>query len=231
VLHTLEQDHRFVITEVSDDLGFFADTGQYVDLKSYFLFSDGNPLFAGALEQTIGDFVAVRKRGGNRITPADIAALRSSNYAAKYGSTVYAGQRREIDRDFLIFDFILIMTLLLASIGVGNSILIQVLAREREFSVLRTVGISRAQTTGLLLVEGAIIGIVSALLALVLGHTVGAISVSFLDRFTLFDYRFVFSPQAGVLFFLFAVVTCCLAAVYPAVMATRISSAESLHYE
>jgi putative ABC transport system permease protein len=231
VLHTLEQDHRFVITEVSDDLGFFADTGQYVDLKSYFLFSDGNPLFAGALEQTIGDFVAVRKRGGDRITPADIAALRSSNYAAKYGSTVYAGQRREIDRDFLIFDFILIMTLLLASIGVGNSILIQVLAREREFSVLRTVGISRAQTTGLLLVEGAIIGIVSALLALVLGHTVGAISVSFLDRFTLFDYRFVFSPQAGVLFFLFAVVTCCLAAVYPAVMATRISSAESLHYE
>jgi putative ABC transport system permease protein len=231
VIHTQEQDHRFVITEVSDDLGFFVDTGQYVDLKSYFLFSDGNPLFAGALEQTIGDFAAARKRGGGRFTPADIATLRSSYYSAKDGWMVYAGQRREIDRDFLIFDFILIMTLLLASIGVGNGILIQVLAREREFSVLRTVGISRAQTAGLLLVEGAIIGIVSALLALVPGHIVGAISVSFLDRFTLFDYRFVFSPPAGVLFFLFAVVTCCLAAVYPAIVANRISSAESLHYE
>jgi putative ABC transport system permease protein len=231
VIHTQEQDHRFVITEVSDNLGFFAGTGQYVDLKSYFLFSDGNPLFAGALEQTIGDFAAARKRGAGRLTPADIAALRSSYYSANDGWTVYAGQRREIDRDFLIFDFILIMTLLLATIGVGNGILIQVLAREREFSVLRTLGISRSQTVGLLLVEGAIIGIVSALLALVLGHTVGAISVSFLDRFTLFDYQFVFSPRSGVLFFLFAVATCCLAAVYPAVVANRISSAESLHYE
>jgi putative ABC transport system permease protein len=231
VIHTQERDHRFVITEVSDDLGFFADTGQYVDLKSYFLFSDGNPLFAGALEQTIGDFAAARKRGGGRFTPADIAALRSGYYSAKDGWTVYAGQRREIDRDFVIFDFILMMTLLLATIGVGNGILIQVLARGREFSVLRTVGISPAQTTGLLMVEGAIIGIVSALLALLLGHTIGALSVSFLDRFTLFDYQFIFSPRSGVLFFLFAVATCCLAAVYPAVVANRISSAESLHYE
>jgi putative ABC transport system permease protein len=231
VIHTQEQDHRFVITEVSDDLGFFADTGQYVDLKSYFVFSDGNPLFAGALEQSIGDFMAARKRGGGRFTPADIAALRSGYYSAKDGWTVYAGQQREIDRDFLIFDFILIMSLLLATIGVGNGILIQVLARQREFSVLQTVGISRVQTTGLLLVEGVIVGIVSALLALVLGHTVGAISVSFLDRFTLFDYQFVFSLRSGVLFFLFSIAICCLAAVYPAIVANRVSSAESLHYE
>jgi ABC-type antimicrobial peptide transport system permease subunit len=81
------------------------------------------------------------------------------------------------------------------------------------------------------LVEGAIIGIVSGLLALALGHTLGAISVSFLDRFTLFEYRFVFSPLAGVLVCLLAVATCCLAALYPAVVANRISSAESLHYE
>jgi putative ABC transport system permease protein len=231
VIHTRERAHRFVITEVSDDLGFFADTGQYVDLKSYFVFSDGNPLFAGALEQTIGDFIAARKRGVGRLSQADVAALRSVNFSAKDGWTVYGGQRREIDRDFLIFDFILIMTLLLAAIGVGNGILIQVLARQREFSVLQTVGISRAQTTGLLLVEGAIIGISSGLLALVLGHTVGAISVSFLDRFTLFDYQFVFSLRFGVLFFLFAIAICCLAAIYPAIVASRISSAESLHYE
>jgi putative ABC transport system permease protein len=195
------------------------------------VFSDGNPLFAGALEQTIGDFMAARKRTGGPFTAADIAALRSGNFSAKNGWTVYAGQRGEIDRDFLIFDFILIMTLLLAIIGVGNGVLIQVLARQREFSVLQTVGISRVQTAGLLLVEGAIIGIVSGLLALALGHIIGAMSVSFLDRFTLFDYQFVFSLRSSVLFFFSAIVICCLAAVYPAMVANRISSAESLHYE
>jgi putative ABC transport system permease protein len=231
LIHTQEQDYRFVITEISDDLGFFADNGPYVDLKSYFLFTDGNPLFAGAVEQTIGDFIAARKREGGRFTAAEIAALRSTDYSAKDGWAVYASQRREIDRDFLIFDFVLTMSLVLATIGVANGILIQVFARDREFSVLRTVGISRAQSAGLVLVEGAIIGIVSALLALILGHTVGAISVSFLDRFTLFDYQFVFSLRSGVLFIVLAIATCCIAALYPAVMANRISSAESLHYE
>ena len=38
------------------------------------------------------------------------------------------------------------MTLVLAAIGVANSILIQVLARSREFAVLRTLGVSRRQT-------------------------------------------------------------------------------------
>ena len=231
VIHTATQDHRFAISEVTDDLGFFADDGQYVDLKSYFVFSDGNPFFAGPLEWTLGDYAAARKRDGGRLSPDDIAALEPTYAPAKEGQAVSRWQRQEIDRDFLIFDFILIMTVLLAAIGVANGVLIQVLAREREFSVLRTLGVSRAQTTRLLLVEGAIIGIVSGLLALVLGHTLGAISVSFLDRFTLFEYRFVLSPVASALVCLLAVATCCVAALYPAVVANRISSAESLHYE
>ncbi len=231
VIHAESEDHRFVISEISDDIGFFAEDGQYVDLRSYFVFSDGNPLFAGEMEQTLGDYAAVRKRHGGRVNAADLAALRPGYRPVTEGWTMSKGRLKEIDRDFLIFDFILVMTVLLAIIGVANGILIQVLAREREFSVLRTVGVSRAQTTSLLLVEGAVIGIVSALLAIVLGHIVGAISVSFLDRFTLFSYEFVFSPQASALVLLLAVATCCLAAVYPAVVANRISSAESLHYE
>ena len=50
---------------------------------------------------------------------------------------------------------IILIILVLAAIGVANSILIQVHAREREFAVLRTLGISKGQTVRLLLVEGA----------------------------------------------------------------------------
>ena len=126
---------------------------------------------------------------------------------------------------------LMIMTVILAAVGAANSILIQVHARERELSVLRTIGVSRGQTARLLLVEGAIIGTVSALLAMVLGHSLGAISIAFLDRFTLFDYQLVISFRAGLTISLLTVATCCLAAVYPAAVAGRVSSAESLHYE
>ena len=163
--------------------------------------------------------------------PHALETLEPRFRVVKLGAELGGWQEAEIDRDFLIFDFILAMTVILAAVGVTNAFLIQVRSREREFSVLRTVGVARAQVSRLLLVEGAIVGVVSALLALLLGHTLGAISIAFLDRFTLFDYRFVFSPVAGAVISLLAMATCCLAAVYPALVANRISSAESLYYE
>lgn len=231
VIHTDKQTHRFELIEVTDAIGFFAENGQYVDLKSYFLFSDGNPLFADNLERSLGDYAVARKRTTGRLQAEDIHALQPHYQAIKSGQGLGTWQKEEINRDFLIFDFILLMTIILAAVGVSNSMLIEVHARERELSVLRTVGVSRAQTTRLLLVEGAIIGLVSAMLALILGHTVGAISVAFLDRFTLFEYEFVASIKAGVLISILAIATCCVAAIYPALVANRISSAESLHYE
>ena len=226
--------HRFQIIEIADDTGFVAEDGLYVDLKSYALFSDKNPLFANNLEQTLGLYGAARlvdARPASATSAHWRTALSPSYRFLGHGASLGAWQVREIDRDFLIFDFIMLMTVVLAAIGVTNTLLIQVHARDREFSVLRTVGISRWQITKLLVIEGVIIGLVSAFLALVLGHVLGAISVAFLDRFTLFEYIFVFSARASLWIAGLAVCTCCGAALYPAVVAARTSSAESLHYE
>jgi ABC-type antimicrobial peptide transport system permease subunit len=69
------------------------------------------------------------------------------------------------------------------------------------------------------------------LLAAVVGNALGAVSVSFLDHFTLFDYSFRLSWTATGLFSLACIGTCLIAAIYPAFVAIRMSSAESLHYE
>jgi ABC-type lipoprotein release transport system permease subunit len=83
----------------------------------------------------------------------------------------------------------------------------------------------------LLLVEGLVIGVVGAALAVALGTALGMVSVSFLDHFTLFQYGYVWSTKATLAISCFAVFTCCVSAIYPAISATRISTAESLHYE
>ena len=160
-----------------------------------------------------------------------IKALAPFYRLTKHGRKQGFWQVREIDRDFLIFDFILVMTIVLAGIGVANTMLIQVQAREREFSILRSVGIDRWQITKLLLLEGALTGLVGGAVAVLLGNALGAISISFLDHFTLFDYRFRFSASATLWLYGFAVVTCLVSAIYPAVVARRASSAEALHYE
>jgi putative ABC transport system permease protein len=149
----------------------------------------------------------------------------------KSGRLLEIWQLEEIDDDFLIFDFILFMTVVLAFIGILNTLLMQVHSRGRELSILITLGIDRGQLFRLLLVEGLVIGLVGAVLAVMLGSALGMVSVSFLDHFTLFHYDYAISIVATLLLAGFAVFTCCVSAIYPAVVATRISTAESLHYE
>jgi len=228
-----DQVHRFEVIDIADDIGFATEPGLYVDLKSYAVFSDGNPMFTDNLEQTLGQYVAVRPVKGERLSrDAKWTSALSPDYRfLGRGDGPGNWQVREIDRDFLIFDFVMLMTIGLAAIGVANALLMQVHARDREFSVLRAVGISRPQIFKLLLIESLIIGLLGAVLAFTLGHVLGLISVEFLDRFTLFEYRFVFSARAALWISGLAVFTCCAAALYPAFIAARPSSAESLHYE
>lgn len=223
--------HRFEIIDLASDIGFFTDQGQYVDLKSWMLFSDGNPLFAGKLEDSIGAYLTLRRADGRPPSYRDLGALRPYYRSVRQGARVGDWQYREIDRDFLIFDFILATTVLLAAVGVANGLLIQVMGRRREISVLVSLGVSRAQSIRLLLVEGVLLGLVCALVAAVLGNVLGAISIAFLDRFTLFDYAFWFSWPATFAISVLTLATCCLAALYPALVAARVAPSESLHYE
>jgi len=225
--------YRFDVIEVADDLGLVPEDGRYVDLRSYAVFSDGNPLFADNLERTLGQFGVARFSDGTPPWRHRLSedALYPYYLLTHYGAWRGFQRRAEIDRDFLIFDFILLMTIGLAAIGVANTLLIQVHGRNREFSVLRTIGMNRWQVVKMLIAEGVIVGLVGALLASVIGNLLGAVSVSFLDHFTLFDYRFQLSLTATGLIFALCVATCFAAALYPAFIANRISSAESLHYE
>ena len=227
------EDHSFVVIGITDSVGFYLESAQYVDLKSYALFSDGNPIFADNLEKSLGRYGAARPFG--RAQPFLYNHQEDALYpwyvTVKRGRFQGYWQSREIDRDFLIFDFILIGTVVLAGIGVANTMLIQVRARDREFAVLKSIGISRGQVARMLLIEGTIIGCVSAVLAVVIGNGLGAISIRFLDHFTLFDYFLRISIPATLYISALCVLTCVIASVYPAFIANRASSAESLHYE
>jgi putative ABC transport system permease protein len=227
------EQHDFDIVEVSDALGAMAEDAQYVDIKSFALFTGDNTLFRGNLGRTMGDYAVARSADQDRqyLRPSHRHSLDPHYRFEKSGLHLAYWQILEINSDFLIFDFILLMTILLAFVGILNTLLIQVHGRRRELSILTAIGVDRNQMVRMLLVEGLVIGIVGGILAMVLSTVLGVISASFLDRFTLFDYQYVWSTMATVLIGCFAVLTCCLSALYPAILATRISATESLHYE
>ena len=72
------------------------------------------------------------------------------------------------DRDFRLFDVLLLLTAVRAAVGVLNGLLLSGLERAGELGVLRALGASRAQVAGTVLVESALVGLAGG--ALGAGH-------------------------------------------------------------
>src|SRR5207247_5699590 len=92
-----------------------------------------------------------------------------------------------INRIFALILLILYFALLIASLGIGATMIMSVSDRRREIGLLRSQGVSRLQITGLFLGEGTYIGLFGFLLAvpgglllLVLATIISSIAVFFI---------------------------------------------------
>ncbi len=230
------ENHLFTIIAIDDSVGYFPAKSAYMDLKQYAIVSSGNPLFADNIDLSLGQLAVARNfAAGEHPKPLHRDGVRRLLPQPEYKFTVTGDYLNflpwEIRKDLLIFDFILYMTVLMACMGVANTMLIQVYGRRRELAILKTIGIARRTVAQLVMVEGFMVGLVSAAFVMVLGNAIGAVGVHFLDRFTKAGYAFELTPGPQIGITVLIMICCALAAVYPALAATRISSAESLHYE
>jgi putative ABC transport system permease protein len=74
------------------------------------------------------------------------------------------GAMAVFDRSFALTRALEVVSLLVALLGVGNALAVSVLDRARELGVLRALGASRSQVSGIFMVEAILIGGASALL-------------------------------------------------------------------
>jgi len=75
----------------------------------------------------------------------------------------------DLTRDFVLFDIILLLTAALAGLGVLNGQLLAALERQKEFGVLRALGMTRSQVAGVVLLESGIVGLCGAVLGVAVG--------------------------------------------------------------
>jgi putative ABC transport system permease protein len=75
----------------------------------------------------------------------------------------------DIKRDFVLFDVILVLTLLLAGTGVLNGLLLSAMERVKELGVLRALGADFRQIARAVFLEAGFIGVAGAALGLLLG--------------------------------------------------------------
>ncbi|NEG70180.1 FtsX-like permease family protein [Bifidobacterium sp. BRDM6] len=132
-----------------------------------------------------------------------------------------------IDKLLLMLVALLAVAVLIALIGVANTLSLSVIERTRESATLRAIGMTKGQLRRSLAVEALVISVTSSITGLVVGTAFGFLgSYMVMSSFS----TLVFTVDWGQygLILLVAVVAALLASVFPARRATKTSPVEAL---
>ncbi|MBO3735889.1 ABC transporter permease [Glycomyces niveus] len=142
----------------------------------------------------------------------------------------YAAQTTVLyDFAILAIQLLLGLAMIVAVIGVVNTLILSVLERTRELGMLRAIGLTRGQTTRMVTVESVTIALFGAVLGIGTGLGLGwALQVALAD--TGVD---VFAVPVGLVFgyLAAAVLVGLLAAIAPAVRASKVNILSAISYE
>lgn len=140
--------------------------------------------------------------------------------------------RKILQQAFGLVDVLQLVALIIAVLGVINTMLASVLDRQREIGVLRAVGGLRRQVQQMIMIEAGLMGLCGCVTGVFAGLVVGAILLYSVNTVSL-GWRFPFTvPLLAICKLTFIVVAASVAAgYYPARIATREPITKTLKYE
>lgn len=163
-----------------------------------------------------------------RTLQTDIAEeLNVEEYAVGGGVMEKQMFNTVIDMLLLIVSGLLAVAVLIALIGVANTLSLSVLERTRENSLLRALGLTRGQLKKMLATEAVLIGGVAALLGVVLGSAYGLLGAqSVMGAFGAMSVSIPWLQLGGVI--AVSVVAALAASVVPARRAAKLAPVQGL---
>ena len=200
--------------------------------------------------------LALARQGGNlsagqtegydsavvRVTdPVELTNVRTKINELGFGSFSIVDELDQIRTVFLIIDSVLGLlggiSLLVASFGIANTMIMSILERTREIGIMKAIGAEDREIKLIFFVEAAVIGVVGGVVGVLVAWGIDGLA----NRLA---YRFVLKPQGAAFidFFdlppylwlgaiLFALIVSILAALYPAARAARIDPVRALRHD
>jgi ABC-type lipoprotein release transport system permease subunit len=207
-----------------------------------------NPMsrVALALAQQRGNLAAGQTEGYDlavvRVTdPVKLTEVRNKITELGFGSFSILDEIEQIRTVFLIIDSALGLlggiSLLVASFGIANTMIMSILERTREIGIMKAIGAEDREIKLIFFVEAAVIGVVGGVVGVLVAWGIDGLA----NRLA---YRFILKPQGAsfIDFFslppylwlgaiLFALIVSILAALYPASRAARIDPVRALRHD
>ena len=134
-----------------------------------------------------------------------------------------------LDRVFGLFDVLSLVAVVVAALGIVNTLTMNVFERVREIGMLRAAGMTRDQVWRSVVVEAGITGLVGAICGVATGIVIGGLMVVLAGG--RWDLAIAVPWFAVVTTFVLGVSLAMLAAAYPARLASGISIVRAVGYE
>jgi len=217
-----EQDFRVagIITDVFQ--GGRSIFGSWGDMKKYF--GQNNATFyiaklspgadAKTVEQTLKDDIG-----------------KSRHLTVQSGDEWRAEMRKMSMQFFSLFDAIVFVAVVVGVLGVVNTMTMSVLERAREIGMLRSVGMTRAQVTWMVLAEAGTMGIIAALFGVGAGLLLSVMMVSGMKQGTGWNVSWAFPAGPLQTSIIIALVVSQIAAIYPTWRAVRTVIVDTIKHE
>ena len=178
------------------------------------------------------------------LEPGVIDTINTSapGYEVMSWETSIPDLKKTMDMKTGVMSYLGVFMLGIAAIGILNLLMMAVFERTREIGVIGALGLKPREITFLFLLEGVLIGVMGAVIGAVIGTLIngilGVYGLNYSQFADLTEYTALISgsiyPQLVPLKVLQHAITvaiiAALAAVYPAVEASRREPAEALHY-
>jgi putative ABC transport system permease protein len=136
-----------------------------------------------------------------------------------------------MDQAFSMFDVLALISIVVGSLGVVNTLTMSVIERTQEIGMLRAIGMTRSQIVRMVLAEAGLLGVIGGVLGLVTGIVLARIL--FIGMTTMSGYKLTFTlpPEGIAISLVAAIVISQIAAIFPSRRAAGVRILEAVHYE
>lgn len=184
-----------------------------------------------------GDYGTVYVRVRN---PAGLEPVLKKLKDMKFNVVALADQLSEIKNNFLILDGVLAaigtVALIIAGLGITNTMVMSILERTREIGIMKAIGGSESQVRMIFITEAGVIGFLGSIFGLLLGWLVAHIANRIANSYILptgeSPVNFFYFPAWLILGAIaFSIILSQLAGLYPASRAAKIDPVMALRHD
>ncbi|HEX3900109.1 MAG TPA: FtsX-like permease family protein [Mycobacteriales bacterium] len=179
-----------------------------------------NDFFLSHFDQTLPIAVLARTTGPS-VEPAVTTALAAfPNAQIQSKAEFEKSQKQQVDKLLGLVYALLALAVIIALIGIINTLMLSVFERTREVGLLRAVGMTRRQIRSMVRVESVILALFGALIGIVIGTGLGVALVSSLHSKGISETSVPIPELIG--FLVLAALLGLFAATFPARRAARL---------